>query len=268
MIASAVPPLLLLAEVTEKFRTPRSLKLIGLPALILFLVASGISTFAAPSLAILIGWGLVAGLIATVGLDTVRISGYLFGYMPLDLPLRFGSMALGLESKFKLAMMGNVLPYAREEAEKGRQLVPEGGFIPKLSVPEVKRFVLPSFMKVMKDTGISRFRITSSGYLWHYINGMSFGVTHAILLGSGRGILPLGLSVGFGLLLATVFLLIIRFLVPIMKPGVKLPIVVYLAHINVIWVLVLITQTFVPPEAEGASLFSIVPRIFSLFFGG
>ncbi|MEE9282568.1 MAG: hypothetical protein V3U49_00640, partial [Nitrososphaerales archaeon] len=73
---------------------------------------------------------------------------------------------------------------------------------------------------------------------------------------------------GFGLLLATVFLLIIRFLVPIMKPGVKLPIVVYLAHINVIWVLVLITQTFVPPEAEGASLFSIVPRIFSLFFGG
>ncbi len=250
-----------------EIRTPLSLKLIGLPALIVFLVATGITASVAPSLFVLIVLGLVAGLVATAGLDAIRLPGYLLGYMPLDLPLRFGSMALGLEKDFKLAMMGNVLPYVRKESEKGRKMIGSDGFTPSLSVQEVRQFVLPSLTKVIREKRVSKFRLSAVGYLWHYMNGASFGITHAILLGSGRGALGFTLTVGFGLLLATVFLLILRFLIPVMKLGKKLPLVVYLAHINVIWVLALIMQTFVPAEAEGASLVSVVSRILSLQFG-
>lgn len=284
LIAVAASPLLLLAEVlgtrilprklrdlfrinSFEIRTPLSLKLIGLPALVLFLAATGISASVAPSLFVLIVLGLVAGLIATAGLDAIRLPGYLLGYMPLDLPLRFGSMALGLEKDFKLAMMGNVLPYVRKESEKGRKMIGSDGFTPSLSVQEVRQFVLPSLTKVMRERRVSKFRISAVGYFWHYMNGASFGITHAILLGSGRGALGLTLTVGFGLLLATVFLLILRFLIPVMKVGKKLPLVVYLAHINVIWVLALIMQTFVPAEADAASLLTVVSRILALQFG-
>ncbi len=62
------------------------------------------------------------------------------------------------------------------------------------------------------------------------------------------------LTIGFGLLLAVVFLVILRFLIPPMRPGLKLPALVLLAHAEVILVLGVITQKFVTTAGEGYSV--------------
>ncbi len=62
------------------------------------------------------------------------------------------------------------------------------------------------------------------------------------------------LTIGFGLLLAIVFLTIIRFLIPPMKPGFKLPFVVLLAHVAVIIVLTIVTQSYVTSAGDNGSI--------------
>ncbi len=84
-------------------------KKIGVPSVVITVVVVFLSIDT--SFVNLIGWGIIAGFLGTVALDSVRIPGYLLGYMPLDLPLRFGTMIFDIDKKLKLNMMGRVLPY-------------------------------------------------------------------------------------------------------------------------------------------------------------
>ena len=136
----------------------------------------------------LIVWGIITGILGTVALDSVRIPGYLLGYMPLDLPLRFGTMILDIDKKLKLNMMGRVLPFVNEQVKKGRDISEvTGGSIgvPHLTVREVKTLIKPALEETAKESNVSIMRIRSLGYLWHYANGIGFGITHAILFGKG-----------------------------------------------------------------------------------
>ncbi|MBI2649660.1 MAG: hypothetical protein HYW93_08445, partial [Thaumarchaeota archaeon] len=127
---------LLLLDLLGKFKAPKSIKLLAPPALVLIITVSIYAVVRQLPLANLIWVGLIAGILGTVALDSIRIPGYLLGYMPLDLPLRFGTKALKLDNKFMLGMMPKVIGHVNEQIAKGvspRSLMDGKGF-PKLSV--------------------------------------------------------------------------------------------------------------------------------------
>ncbi len=255
LLVIGVPANILLLDLLGKMPAREGWKKLGAPAAII-LAAVILLTFDSPLIS-LIGWGVVAGFLGTIALDSVRIPGYLLGYMPLDLPLRFGTMILDIDKKLKLNMMERVLSYVNQEVEKGRDVTEVTGGstgVPHLKVSEVRELIRPALAATAKENQVTIGRIRGLGYVWHYTNGISFGIAHAILFGKG----PWIVTIGFGLLLAIVFLTIIRFLIPPMRPGFKLPAVVILAHIGVILVLGTVTQTFVTPEAEQYSLLQML----------
>lgn len=254
LVAIAAPSQLLMFELFGKIRAPDSIRKLGVPALALVLVLLGYGYVYEAHFFGLVGWGLLGGVLATVALDSIRIPGWLAGWMPLDLPLRFGTMALGVDDRLKMKMMGRVMKYSLGEMKKGRDIIPEGSTIPKLSVAEVRTMIEPALGDTLRESGLSKLKVRAVGYLWHYSNGASFGVAHVLLFGRGNAVYTLG----FSMLLATVFLLILSKLIPVLRPGVKLPAVVILAHVNVSWVLALIAFTFVSPEMEAFSLLDMM----------
>jgi len=251
LLAAGTPSQLLLLDVFGKLKAPRSIKLLAPPGLVLILGIFVFSLSNDPPLANLILIGSLAGVAATLGLDSIRIPGYLLGHMPLDLPLRFGTKALNLDDKFMLGMMPKVMGHVNEQMARGVSsyaLTDASGF-PRLPVKVIRGFARPTLNEVLDKNKVSVWKVRLAGYLWHYSNGASFGIAHAILFGKG----PWLFTIGFGLLLATVFLTILRKLVPPMKPGYKLPAVVFLAHGVVILVLGVLTQNFVTPAGDSES---------------
>jgi len=252
LLAIGTPSQLLLLDLLGVFKAPRSIKLLSPPALILIVVIVFYSSLNSSSFLDLLAVGAAAGILGTVALDSVRIPGYLLGYMPMDLPVRFGTKALNLDSKFMLGMMPKVMGYVSDEMAKGisPKVLMDGKAFPRLPVGVIRGFARPTLKEVLQENRTPLWKVRLTGYLWHYSNGASFGVAHALLFGRG----PWFFTAGFGLLLAAVFLMIIRFLIPPMKPGVKLPAVVLLAHLGVILVLGLVTQTLLSPSADAQSL--------------
>ncbi len=252
LLVIGTPSQLLLLDLLGKFKASRSIKLLAPPALLLIVAISIYTVVKQLPLANLILVGLIAGILGTVALDSIRIPGYLLGYMPLDLPLRFGTKALNLDDKFMLGMMPKVMGYVNDQMARGaspKSLMDEKGF-PKLSVGVIRGFAGPTMSELLKQEKVPLWKVRLTGYLWHYSNGASFGVAHALLFGKG----PWIFTIGFGLLLAIVFLMIIRFLVPPMKLGRTLPAVVLLAHAGVIIVLGVVTQNFVTTVGDANSI--------------
>ncbi len=252
LLAVGTPSQLLLLDLLGKFKAPRSIKLLAPPALVLIIAISIYAAISQLPLENLIWVGLFAGVLGTLALDSVRIPGYLLGYMPLDLPLRFGTKALSLDDKFMLGMMPKVLGYVNDQMTKGvlsKILMDKKGF-PKLSVSVIRGFARPTMAETLEKNNVPLWKVRLTGYLWHYSNGASFGVANMVLFGRGPWLLP----VGFGFLLAAVFLTIIRFLVPPMKIGRALPVVVFFAHVGVIIVLAVVTQLLVTPVGDTGSI--------------
>jgi hypothetical protein len=252
LLAIGTPSQLLLLDILGIFKAPRSIRLLAPPAFVLITAISIYATIVQSPLANLILVGLISGVLGTVALDSIRIPGYLLGYMPLDLPLRFGTKALNLDDKFMLGMMPKVLGYVNDQMAKGaspKSLMNEKGF-PALPLNVIRSFAKPTMTEVLHQNGVPLWKVRLTGYLWHYSNGASFGIAHAVLFGKG----PWIFTIGFGLLLAIVFLTIIRFLIPPMSVGFKLPAVVLLAHIAVILVLGSFVQSYVTPAGDGESI--------------
>ncbi len=233
-------------------KAPRSIKLLAPPALILTIGIAIYSYVGSLPMWNLITVGLLAGLLGTVALDSVRIPGYLLGYMPMDLPVRFGTKALGIDGKFMFSMMPKVMTYVNKQMAQGvspATLLNKKGF-PSLPVTVIRDFARPTLKELLQENKTPLRKVRLAGYAWHYSNGASFGIAHAVLF--GRGSWPL--TVGFGLTLAIVFLLIIQFLVPPMRLGIKLPVVVLLAHVGVILVIGLVTQSLVSSAGDSEGL--------------
>jgi hypothetical protein len=246
--------MLLLMDLLGIFKAPRSIKLLAPPALVLSLSVISYAYLTGSPISDLILVGVIAGLLGTVALDSIRIPGYLLGYMPLDLPVRFGTKALGFDDKFMLGMMPKVMGYVNSELAAGvpsARLLNKKGF-PALPVSVIRQFARPTLGEVLDEIKVSFWKVRLTGYLWHYSNGIAFGIADAALFGRG----PWLLTIGFGLTLAFVFLTIVKFLVPPMKMGIKLPLVVLLAHLAVIAVLVLVAHSLITTSADSQSFFS------------
>lgn len=65
-----------------------------LPAIAVLVVIVALSRRWEPAIARVIVWGAVAGALATIPLEAVRISGYLLGFMPGNLPRLMGVLLL------------------------------------------------------------------------------------------------------------------------------------------------------------------------------
>jgi hypothetical protein len=246
--------MLLLMDLLGIFKAPKSIKLLAPPA---FLLAVGLSVYAYSTgspVANLVAAGVAAGLLGTLALDSIRIPGYLMGYMPLDLPLRFGTKVLGLDDKFMLAMMPKVMGYVNGKMGAGvsaRELLNKKGF-PSLPVGAVRSFARPTMGEVLAEEKVPLWKVRLTGYAWHYSNGVAFGIADAVLFGTGQWLF----TVAFGLTLALVFLTIVRFLVPPMKLGAKLPLVVLLAHAAVVLVLLLVAHSLITAQGDSQSFIS------------
>ncbi len=71
------------------------LRVILVPALVILVAAVVWAAVAYPRLANLILAGAVAGLLSSLALDVVRLTGYAMGWMPSNMPHTFGRMILG-----------------------------------------------------------------------------------------------------------------------------------------------------------------------------
>jgi len=258
LAAAAFPSQMLLLDALGKMPAPKTLRYFGVPAIVLFI---GLLLFFFTSNRVLFGavtLGIGSGILATLVLDSVRIPGYLLGWMPMDLPMRFGMMILNHDTKLKLRVMSGVLGHVNEQLKQGvpaKALMNEKGF-PRLPMRTVRQLLHPAFNEAMQDAGVPAWRVRASGYLWHYTNGASFGVIHVLLFGANWF-----LTIGFGFLLAGTFLAILRFLIPPMRPGKRMPTVILLAHIGVILVLGFVFQAYLPPEASDLSLLGQLTRL-------
>ncbi len=259
--AAAVPSQMLLLDVLGKLPAPRTLRFIGVPAFIVFIV---LLSFFATSHSVLfaaVTLGIAAGVLATLALDSIRIPGYLFGWMPMDLPMRFGTMVLGLDPKLKLHVMSRVMSHVTEQLQHGvpaDRLMNEKGF-PKVPMSTMRQLLGPAFDAVSEETGVPSWRIRATGYLWHYTNGASFGIIHALLFGENWL-----LTIGFGLLLAGTFLAILRFMIPPMRPGPRMPTVILLAHVGVILVFGFVFQAYLSTDASELTLLGQLARLLGL----
>jgi len=94
LAAASVGPLIFPAAQAGHGTMPQLTKRFLLPAIILLLVLSLLSWKSTTAIGRFIVWGGLAGVIATLGLEVIRIAGFKMGYMPGNLPRLMGVLLL------------------------------------------------------------------------------------------------------------------------------------------------------------------------------
>lgn len=102
-----VPIALLMADRVVGLPAPRVIPASGV---VWLLAVAGLLAYGAAAgedVVSLVAWGALAGLLATVALDIVRLAGLRAGAFPMDMPMMFGIIALGLAPRFQRATRGS-----------------------------------------------------------------------------------------------------------------------------------------------------------------
>lgn len=94
LAAASVAPLIFPAAQAGYGNMAQSARYFLLPAAIILILLAAISWKSAPAIGKSIVWGGIAGAIATVGLEAVRLTGYKLGYMPGNMPRLMGVLLL------------------------------------------------------------------------------------------------------------------------------------------------------------------------------
>jgi hypothetical protein len=94
LAAASVAPLIFPAAQAGYGTMSESARYFLLPAAIILILLAAISWKSAPAIGKSIVWGGIAGAIATVGLEAVRLTGYKLGYMPGNMPRLMGVLLL------------------------------------------------------------------------------------------------------------------------------------------------------------------------------
>lgn len=93
----------------------------GMPSLVAFLIGLVGALVTGNPLAELVLWGLVAGVLATIALDIVRLIGVELGAFPMDMPRMFGVIALGLAPQLQRNMIAQMVAQLAELPERQRR---------------------------------------------------------------------------------------------------------------------------------------------------
>ena len=94
LAAASVGPLMFPAAQAGYGTMAQSAKYFLLPAVGVLIVVAILTWKSVPAIAHSIAWGGLAGAIATIGLEIVRITGFKMGYMPGNLPRLMGVLLL------------------------------------------------------------------------------------------------------------------------------------------------------------------------------
>ncbi|GBC71169.1 hypothetical protein HRbin02_00948 [Candidatus Calditenuaceae archaeon HR02] len=349
MLTLGAPTAGLMADRILAFPAPKFFKTIGIVSLAVFVITLTSSIAVNSSILQLILWGAVGGLLGTIALDIVRLTGVRLGEFPADMPKIFGMMWSGVAAKFMgnvianlvkeianmpeqqrnrmiaervqwlsnlpddarkmmmLAMMRGIemLPDDKREvfvksqiealstlpAEKrsvlmrtmdelvfsassenireNRGVIPAklrmatpGGHkkMPKISVQDFFRLFPAAFSMTLKEEKISAARILFLGYLWHFINGATYGIAYTMLFGRGSWTL----AILWGIFVFAVMMAVM----PTMMPAIRFNyprffIFPFMAHIAMIVPLAICALYFMPAAASSASPgYLIVERFF------
>lgn len=303
----------------------------GFPALIVF-IALSLYTFASNDpIFDLIRWGFIGGIVGTLALDAVRLIGVRAGAFPMDMPMMFGAMVLGvapvvqrkivaqivkdiadlppearhremlgrmrylaaapawrrrllmsgmleglrqlpqeqadamrkaqieilisLPEKRRVAMMKTMdelmmgLPPV-EEPLPARLRNPSDVKLPQITMADFRRKAKTAFFQASEETKVSRTKIATAGYLWHFANGATYGIAFTLLFGVGSW----PLAILWGVFVWAVMMLSMPKMMPMIRFPRSFPVVPLVAHIAMAIPIGFFAITFVSPEASSSSL--------------
>ncbi len=302
----------------------------GLPALVGF-VALSLYLFAVHDpLFDLIWWGFVGGIVATVALDAVRLVGVRARAFPMDMPMMFGAMVLGIapvvqrkivaqvvkdvaalppgerrremEARMgymaaapawrrRLLMSGMLeglrkLPQEQADSMRREQMeiltsLPENARValmktmdellmgipptrdtlgarlrtpsvefPKIAMRNFQEKARRAFPEASKETNVSRKAIGTVGYLWHFVNGATYGMGFTLLFGAGSW--PLVLL--WGVFIWAVMMVSMPKMMPMVRFPRSFPIVPLVAHVAMAIPIGFFAIEFIPAGASSSSL--------------
>ncbi len=343
LVSIGVPTIALMLDRIRDYPAPIFIKRYGTVALAAFITILVYALYASNPLGVLIVWGAVGGLLATVLLDIVRMIGVKFNAFPVDMPQMFGAMALGVTPRLPKHVMARMIAMLSElpDTKRKEMMEPRIRAIADLGESERKLFVKmmmdgliklePSkrdrvmktqieilasltekkradMMRTMdeltfgdgssstgsvssessmavfrsgrmpklsmatfsdlagkwgvhtrgaamdlaaKEAGVSSRELLAAGYLWHFVNGASYGIAYTLLFGSGSWLLAFAWG--------TFVWLVMMVGMPKMMPMVQLSypkfaIVPLIAHLVMAVPIGYFALTYVDPSASSANL--------------
>lgn len=298
---NAVPISLLLADRLLGIPSPPLIRWLGLPWLAALGATLAYAALMGEPVVWVFGVGAFGGLLGTVALDVVRLAGLRAGAFPMDMPMMFGVIALGLAPRFqrnvmirlvehisrlpggerramlaprlrgiarldsgsRLAAVGAMraglerLPEDRRRAmvetqvdvmatllssEERRAIMaamdgaaagdarppygpPRG--LPRIPMALFRALAEKALPDTLFEAGLGRDRVTVAGYLWHVLNGVSFGVMYTLLVGAGSW----AWALAWGLFVWAAMMVAMPFMMPMIRFPSWFPVVPLLAHV-------------------------------------
>jgi type IV secretory pathway TrbD component len=145
-----------------------------------------------------------------------------------------------------------------EDARRGPRAIFRRYGIPRWPMKLVYPVMTKALYDSAADADIPFFHILFSGYLWHYIIGMTFGIAHTLLFGAGTWLTILG----FGVFIWAVMMAVMPSMMPMIKlPYPKFMVVPLIAHLAFAISLGLILMNLISPQLSASSIFSLLLEV-------
>lgn len=126
---------------------PKVFRYLGPPAAVLYLALIAYALATAHPVLGLIGWGLLGGLLGTAALDLVRLIGVRFNAFPMDMPVMFGVISLGLAPKLQQNMIAAMVGRMAGLPPEDRRMMMAQRLPAIARLPEPKRVAVVRAMR-------------------------------------------------------------------------------------------------------------------------
>lgn len=243
----SVPVLILLVSGIHHRNANELWKKYGFLSIAIFVLLWIYSALAFPDLATLISWGIVSGIVLTIALDIIRLIGVALKTMPMDMPISFGLRITGLMEEVEKRMMMKM------------KSMPEMKMPFQMSMFEAAAMMKPVAMQVIIEKN-AKGKVMLWGYIWHFLNGIAFGLAYTLLFGTGHWLIALGL----GLTIWALMMLVM----PGLMMGAQVPkstlITALIAHVAMAVPLMFIPPVALSLEATRSSLLPLLTKLIGL----
>lgn len=247
LFLSSVPVLILLVSGIHHRNAKMLWKRYGFVSILAIVIIWFYSSVSLPNLAALILWGVVSGIALTIALDIIRLIGVALGTMPMDMPMSFGLRITGLMEEVEKRMMMKM------------KSMPEMKMPFQMSMFEAAAAMKPVAMQVIMEKN-AKGKVMLWGYVWHFLNGIAFGLAYTLLFGAGHWLIALGLGLTIWVLMMLVM--------PGLMMGAQVPkstfITALIAHIAMAVPLMLIPPAALSLEATRSSLLPFLTNLIGL----
>lgn len=244
---SIVPVLILLVSGIHHRNANLLWKRYGFVSILLVATIWAYSGIAFPNLAALILWGVVSGIVLTIALDIVRLIGVALGTMPMDMPMSFGLRITGLMEEVEKRMMMKMKSMSEMKMPF------------QMTMFEAAQMMKPVAMQVIMEKN-AKGKVMLWGYIWHFLNGIAFGLAYTLLFGTGHWLIALGL----GLTIWALMMLVM----PGLMMGAQVPkstfVTALIAHVAMAIPLMIIPPAVLSLEATRSSLLPFLIKLIGL----